>query len=342
MSWKEVDTAPYPIPDWYKNSFDYKAFEQYYNFGAKRDSGIIDEVWVYGSPYTGMWESQLMGPTGFWWNSTPITDVNFKKLLSVMGLNFERGVAEGIHSFGHRMESAVWHVYGRWNHAAPDPNDWELFTQIDKDFPGEGHVGNIHYPVNGTSDYDYDNLKNVASRADNWLRYPYLFDFVDTVGRKTWGGWDYQRNYIKWWYERIPRYKGIKNGILNNWWAYFVDYDVAVAQAEEYEYPIGINKQIGKVIPESFNLQQNYPNPFNPITNISYSIAEAGLVKITIYNILGQEVETLLNTSLSAGKYQISWKPSSASSGVYICRVEFQSASAKSSVSKSMKMVYLK
>jgi hypothetical protein len=352
MTWEEIDATPYPIPSWFRSTFDYKEMEQYYGFGEKRDQGLIDEVWVYTTPYGGMWESQLMGPTAFWWNSTPIQDVSFKKLLSVMGLNYERGVAEGIHSFGHRMESAIRVAYGRWDTKASDPNDWELFTRIDRDVPGQGYVGNVHYPVNAAVDndpdptvdpgnYDYDNTRKTASRADNWLRFPYLFDFVDTVSRSTWGGWDYQRNYLKWWYKRMPRYKGIKNGVLNDWWAYFLDFDKAKQEAEGYVY-IGINDMDKSEIPSGFQLNQNYPNPFNPYTTIEYFIKDYGDVKVSIYNLLGQEIETLINTAANPGQYKIRWAPKNAASGMYICRVEFMNAADRTKISKSMKMIYLK
>ena len=67
----------------------------------------------------------------------------------------------------------------------------------------------------------------------------------------------------------------------------------------------------------NFNLQQNYPNPFNPSTTIKYSIADEGFVKLVIFNMLGEEVATLVNTQQKAGKYEVNFtaKGGSASGG---------------------------
>ena len=111
-----------------------------------------------------MYESQLLGPNAFWWNSPPIKDgTALTRLLSVMGLNYERGVDQAFHSFGHRSESAMIQAYqeshrqGRGIPTSPTPSPWDLFTRINKDMPGQAHVGNIHFPPNGTSDYNYGN-----------------------------------------------------------------------------------------------------------------------------------------------------------------------------------------
>jgi M6 family metalloprotease-like protein len=71
-----------------------------------------------------------------------------------------------------------------------------------------------------------------------------------------------------------------------------------------------------------FTLSNNYPNPFNSQTNIEYSIPEDALVKIKIYDILGREVETILNENKKAGRYGISWEPKGLATGIYYYRIE--------------------
>lgn len=66
-----------------------------------------------------------------------------------------------------------------------------------------------------------------------------------------------------------------------------------------------------------FNLHQNYPNPFNPATRISFEIPESGLVKLSIYDMLGREVGELINAQLQPGLYSVEWDASSYPSGVY-------------------------
>ena len=79
-------------------------------------------------------------------------------------------------------------------------------------------------------------------------------------------------------------------------------------------------------IPAQFELSQNYPNPFNPSTVIKFSLPEASLVSLNIYNILGQEVMTLLNENKNAGTYSVQWNGENnfgnkVSSGAYIYRI---------------------
>jgi hypothetical protein len=79
--------------------------------------------------------------------------------------------------------------------------------------------------------------------------------------------------------------------------------------------PNGI--QNSGVTPAGYKLEQNYPNPFNPSTNLEFKIADAGSVKLTVYDMTGKEVQTLLNGNLNAGTYNISFDGSKLSSGVY-------------------------
>lgn len=67
----------------------------------------------------------------------------------------------------------------------------------------------------------------------------------------------------------------------------------------------------------NFKLFQNYPNPFNPTTNISVSIPKSGIYKLKIYNILGQEVASLLNKQINAGNYTFNFDASNLTSGIY-------------------------
>lgn len=74
---------------------------------------------------------------------------------------------------------------------------------------------------------------------------------------------------------------------------------------------------ISSTIPDKYYLFQNYPNPFNPKTTIRFNIAKTGITKIKVYNILGKELETLINKQLNRGEYQVTWNGNNYSSGVY-------------------------
>jgi hypothetical protein len=69
--------------------------------------------------------------------------------------------------------------------------------------------------------------------------------------------------------------------------------------------------------PEEYILEQNYPNPFNPATEIRYIIPKESRIRITVYNILGQKVSTLVNGIISPGSHSITWDGSSLASGIY-------------------------
>ena len=76
------------------------------------------------------------------------------------------------------------------------------------------------------------------------------------------------------------------------------------------------------LIPKEFALHPAYPNPFNPSTSIDYDIHEAGLVTLRIYDMLGREVEELINKVILPGKYSTKWNTSDKiSSGVYLVRI---------------------
>jgi len=82
---------------------------------------------------------------------------------------------------------------------------------------------------------------------------------------------------------------------------------------------------INNSAPVSFALNQNYPNPFNPVTKINYSIAKSGNVKLTVYNILGNEIMTLVNGKSEAGNYSVIFDGANLSSGVYFYKLETES-----------------
>ena len=96
-----------------------------------------------------------------------------------------------------------------------------------------------------------------------------------------------------------------------------------------------------KTVPDKFSLDQNYPNPFNPSTKITYSLPESGFAKIVIYNVLGEEVKTLITGNQSAGLHNVSADFLNLASGIYIYRLNFNGESGKS-FSSMKKMILMK
>jgi hypothetical protein len=81
-------------------------------------------------------------------------------------------------------------------------------------------------------------------------------------------------------------------------------------------------KNVNSNLPKEYSISQNYPNPFNPSTEIQYSIPKNGIVTIKIYNLLGQEVATLINKEQRAGSYNINFNASRLTSGVYMYKIQ--------------------
>jgi len=92
-----------------------------------------------------------------------------------------------------------------------------------------------------------------------------------------------------------------------------------IYQSETIEFSelvwVGIDDEIVK--PSEFKLEQNYPNPFNPTTNIEFRIADFGFTILKVYDVLGNEIATLVNEEKPAGTYEVEFNANYLSSGIY-------------------------
>lgn len=234
--------------------FDYLQLIEDYGFGKMRDAGELHEVWVYTHPGSCMFESRLIGEGAFWCNSEGITTemgAKNKRLLPVMFFNYERTVDLALHSYGHRVESIMANVYGLedewWKNEGCDKAEQLTAIQLFSSYQGTyskyeqgyGHIGLIHFPPNGESDYDYSNTKTAYTYADEWMNYPdmeFTKEKAREVNNTEWAheGGD-QWGYMIWYFSHLPHFKGLnkKDGTLNNWWHYIVDWNGALEQVEK-------------------------------------------------------------------------------------------------------------
>jgi hypothetical protein len=97
----------------------------------------------------------------------------------------------------------------------------------------------------------------------------------------------------------------------------------------------GVGK-LDELVPTIFQLEQNYPNPFNPSTKIRYSIPEYSSVTLKVFNLLGEEIETLVNSEQSAGVYEATFDASNLASGIYFYTLQTDNFSS------SKKMILIK
>ena len=103
----------------------------------------------------------------------------------------------------------------------------------------------------------------------------------------------------------------------------------------------GIDDNSG-IIPISYSLKQNYPNPFNPSTIIRYGIPEHSSVKLSIFNMLGQQVSELINEEQSAGNYREEFNATNLTSGIYFYRLEAISTESSKKFISTKKMLLIK
>jgi hypothetical protein len=105
---------------------------------------------------------------------------------------------------------------------------------------------------------------------------------------------------------------------------------------------IGI-KNITSEIPSSYSLQQNYPNPFNSTSNLKFQIVNTEDVKLVVYDIMGREVQTLVNESLKPGTYEVTFDASMLTSGIYFYRLSaHQGGSTTGDLVASRNMILIK
>ena len=105
----------------------------------------------------------------------------------------------------------------------------------------------------------------------------------------------------------------------SSWWR--VGYDISECEGQELALTNATK------YPETFKLSQNYPNPFNPVTSLRYDLPEDGLVNITVYDMMGRVVKTLVNSSQTAGYKSVQWNATNdrnepVSAGVYLYSIE--------------------
>jgi hypothetical protein len=106
--------------------------------------------------------------------------------------------------------------------------------------------------------------------------------------------------------------------------AYVADFGYNMVTAWVYNPSSIADRPI--TLPKSFDLMQNFPNPFNPSTSIAYELHQDGMVELTVFDLKGREVATLVNEQMSAGSYTATFNGSNLSSGLYVYQISFNGA----------------
>lgn len=128
---------------------------------------------------------------------------------------------------------------------------------------------------------------------------------------------------------KIGFVNGNGNSNSNKYYSYIDDhinagkYSYRLKQIDndgQFEYSSNVNIDLG--LPKEFTLNQNYPNPFNPSTTINFSLPAASFVRLKVFNLLGEEVRTIIDDFKEAGTYSVNFEASDLNSGIYLYRME--------------------
>jgi hypothetical protein len=148
-----------------------------------------------------------------------------------------------------------------------------------------------------------------------------------TATEKNNRGFEIQRKTIEHDFTTISFVKGNGTSTITNHYSWSEKlqsgkYSYKLKQVD-YDGKFEFSSQVDVVVtPKEFSLEQNYPNPFNPTTTIAYSIPTSGNVKLTIFNVIGSKVATLVNEYKPAGNYSIQFNGTNLASGIYLYRLE--------------------
>lgn len=205
------------------DTMDYAAVLGRFDICGRVERGEIDEVWIFGGPYFGLWESTMAGDGAFFLNSVPVPDYPCRRRFVVMGFSPERDVAEMLHNLGHRVEFTMMRVFRNHPGSLIDRDPFSLFRRSEALAPGAARCGDTHHPPNAAGDYDYANERVVEMSCDAYLDYPNLDRPARAVDCSEWGCT--HRGYMKWWFAHVPRNPGSTGVYLHNWWKYVFGYE---------------------------------------------------------------------------------------------------------------------
>ena len=183
--------------------------------------------------------------------------------------------------------------------------NWDSYLGIFEPFGMSGEIGNTSWNSSAITDtIELANRFNIAYNAGNVYHVMFHPQSIDWSQR-------YGHQHLEYISER------------NDVWY------VALGHLYLYELMANVDYQITEVdfsntqIPNQMKLKQNYPNPFNPTTTIEYSLNKNSNIKLEVFNIKGQFVETLVNQNQNRGSYNIIWNARDYASGIYIYQLRF-------------------
>jgi len=238
------------------------------NLCEKIRAAELDEVWIWAPYYTGFDEFAYKVPGdnlyytskegNFWLYDGRRYDLpDCGRPYFVMGFVAEAGIANALHSYGHRAESALslsapgqGYFNGCALNAPAAKNEWTDFVCYDTRKPGSAGCGDVHHTPNSLTDYEYGNTTLKPSSCADWLNYPNRTGATQQVNVNTWmqtgsqphAGNDHE-SYMEWWFKHLPHKDGSHvdaNGVTvsNDWWNFILNYqDPHSSQGPLHNFP---------------------------------------------------------------------------------------------------------
>lgn len=221
----------------------------------------------------------------------------------------KKGLSELYYNLGELGESKM--LY--WRAKSYSSSDSSFFSEVRNfrtplkrpyNLTGEGD--NVKIDLSW-EDYSSEETNYVVERAIT-QGIGILFKEIDTLAANTTSYTDHNTSKLGIYYYRV---KAINDITFSNY-----------SDSVQIDLKVGVDEIPNESL--NFELKQNYPNPFNPSTTISFTIPielNRANVKIVVYDMLGNEIETILNQVMEAGNHNISYSPANLSSGVYIYKL---------------------
>ena len=206
-----------------------------------------------------------------------------------------------------------------WEGADEIFNDgWGPWESVDTTF-------NFWIQLNGCTDFTMDTLPDINTSDGS-----YIISHKNTNGVNNNEVWLYE--VVNGGHDWPGAYGNMDINSSEEIWNFFTNF---------IDNSLGITNKNEIQKPNIFLLQQNYPNPFNPVTTLIYSLTEENMVKITVYDMLGRKVRTLVNAAREAGRWSVRWDATNdqggpVSDGVYLYQIRTDK------FSETKKMIFIK
>jgi endoglucanase Acf2 len=179
----------------------------------------------------------------------------------------------------------------------------------------------LEYTINVPADGLYDIIPKIST-VPGFGNFRLYVNNEDVSGRRNVPGTGAWQNYASFTIANVPLKAGVQvmrieadSDSDKKGWLFSLN-------SIEVKKSTSVSNEDEPGLPKTLMLHQNYPNPFNPSTQISFALPYAGKVSLTVFNMLGQNVQTLVNHTVGAGNHTVTFDASNLANGVYLYRLE--------------------